>query len=269
MLMKENLINIVANTNFETRKVKFELEKKLEERGYKVAKDFDQEAALTISIGGDGAFLKAVHNNRFPKMPIVGINTGTLGFFQEISPDEIDDFLNLYQKRQFEEENIALIRADVYTKNRKFTLHAVNEVILKGKSSKVVQMDVYIDENHLQNFAGDGVMISTPVGSTAYNFSLGGSIVYTSLNSLQLTPIAPLNSRAYRSLKSSIIVPGETKMLLTPSPRYKNGTIFVVDGNEKEYWDLVKIEITMSKKLIRRLIFKKDFYWHNLKDKFL
>lgn len=267
--MKKNLINVVYNTNYETRKVKNELIKKLNQRGYKVSKRFDHDAELTISIGGDGAFLKAIHNNRFPKMPLVGINTGHLGFFQEISPDEMDEFLDRYEAGDYKIEEISMVRADIYTKNRKFTLHAVNEIIIKGKHSKIIQMDVYIDDNHLQKFAGDGVMVSSPVGSTAYNFSLGGSIVHTSLHSLQLTPIAPLNSRAYRSLKSSLIVSGDTKIKLDPQSRYKNSTIIVVDGDEKEYWDLMKVEITMSNKWIKRILFKKDFYWHNLKDKFL
>lgn len=267
--MKKNLINVVSNTNFETRKVKTELIEKLQERGFKVAKGFDHEAELTISIGGDGAFLKAVHNNRFPKMPIVGVNTGTLGFFQEISPEDIDEFLDCYETGKYKTEEISMVRADIYTKGKKFTVHAINEIILKGRNSKVIQMDVLIDNNHLQSFAGDGVMVSSPVGSTAYNFSLGGAIVYTSLHSLQLTPIAPLNSRAYRSLKSSLVVPGDIKILLKPTSRYKNHSLLVIDGQEKEYWDLIKVELTISNKWIKRLLFKKDFYWHNLKDKFL
>ncbi|MDO5028009.1 MAG: NAD(+)/NADH kinase [Bacillota bacterium] len=267
--MKKNLINIVSNTNFETRKVKENVEEKLIERNFKISKTFDHEAELTISIGGDGAFLKAIHNNRFPRMPIVGINTGTLGFFQEINPNKIDEFLDLYEAKDYCEEASYMLRADVYTKNRKFTLHAINEVILKGKDSKIIQMAVEIDQNHLENFAGDGILVSTPVGSTAYNFSLGGAIVYSTLESLQMTPMAPLNSRAYRSLKSPIIVPGQTKISLKPTSRYRNSSIIVVDGSEKEFWDLLKLDITMSNKYIRRLIFKKDFYWQNLKDKFL
>ena len=267
--MKENLINVVSNTNFETRKVKSELIEKLNERGYKVAKGFDHEAELTISIGGDGAFLKAVHNNRFPKMPIVGVNTGTLGFLQEINPDGLDEFLDLYEKGEYETEDTCMVRADIFTKNKKFTLHAVNEIVLKGRNSKIIQMDVLIDNNHLQSFAGDGMMVSTPLGSTAYNFSLGGAIIYSNLHSLQLTPIAPLNSKAYRSLYSSLVVPGNIKIVLKPTQRYKNHSLIVVDGQEKEYWDLVKVELTMSNRWIKRILFKKDFYWHNLKDKFL
>lgn len=267
--MKKNLINVVNNTNYETRKVKNLLVKKLNKRGYKVSKHFDHQAELTISIGGDGAFLKAIHNNRFPKMPIVGINTGTLGFFQEISPDEIDEFLDNYEKGNYRVEELPMIKTSIFTKNRKFTLYALNEIILKGKHSKIIQLDVYIDGSHLQRFAGDGLLVSSPVGSTAYNFSLGGSIVYTSLHSLQLTPIAPLNSKAYRSLKSSLVVPDDTTILFDLKPRYKNGSLIVVDGDEREYWDLLKVEVTLSNKWIKRLVFKEDFYWHNLKDKFL
>lgn len=267
--MKEKLINVVSNTNYETRRVRSDLINKLHDRGYTVAKGFDHEAELTISIGGDGAFLKAVHNNRFPKMPIIGINTGTLGFFQEIKPEEIDEFLDRYIKEEYVTEEISMVRGDIYTRNRRFTVHAVNEIVLKGKNSKVIQMEVLIDGNHLQSFAGDAMLVASPVGSTAYNFSLGGSIVHTSLHSLQVTPIAPLNTTAYRSLKSSVIVPGSTKITLDPPPRYKNSSILVVDGEEKEYWDLEKVELTMSNRWIKRLIFKKDFYWHNLKDKFL
>ncbi|NLW41645.1 MAG: NAD(+)/NADH kinase [Tissierellia bacterium] len=267
--MKKKLINVVSNTNYETRKVRSDLIDKLNERGYSISKGFDHDAELTISIGGDGAFLKAVHNNRFPKMPIMGINTGTLGFFQEISPEDMDKFLDKYDSGDYRIEEISMVKGEIYTKNRKFTVHAVNEIILKGKNSKVIQMDVLIDGNHLQSFAGDGIMVSSPVGSTAYNFSLGGSIVYTTLHSLQLTPIAPLNSTAYRSLKSSLIVPGSTRIMLDPPPRYKNSSLLVVDGEEMEYWDLEKVELTMSNKWIKRLLFNKDFYWHNLKDKFL
>lgn len=267
--MKERLINVVSNSNYETRKVKSDLINKLYAKGFTVSKGFDHEAELTISIGGDGAFLKAVHNNKFPKMPIIGINTGTLGFFQEIKPEEIDEFIDRYIEGDYREEEFAMVKGEIYTRKRKFILHAVNEIMLKGRHSKVVQMEVFIDGNHLQSFAGDGIMVSSPVGSTAYNFSLGGAIVHTSLHSLQLTPIAPLNSTAYRSLKSSLIVPGSTKITLNLPSRYKNSSLLVVDGDEFEYWDLEKVELTMSNKWIKRLLFKKDFYWHNLKDKFL
>lgn len=268
-MQNNKIINVVSNSNFESRKVRADLMDNLKKRGYEVAKQFNHNAALTISIGGDGAFLKAIHKNNMPTMPLVGINTGHLGFFQELHPQKISEFLDSYEAGQYEVDEMPLVYAEVITKNRKFILHALNEIVLKGKASKIIQMDVFIERNHLQKFVGDGMIISTPVGSTAYNYSLRGAIVYPSLVSLQLTPIAAINSTAYRSLASSIIVPGDTEITLKPEARYKNHSIIVVDGEEHEYNDLYKIDFKIANKKIKRLIFKKDFYWNNLKDKFL
>ena len=262
-------INVVSNRSYETRQVRRRLIDELNRRGYHVPKKFDHKAELTISIGGDGAFLKAIHNNRFPKMPIVGINTGTLGFFQEIHPQELSEFLDMYEAGIYEEEKITLLEGKVFTKGRVFTLNAVNEIILKGEPSKIIQMNVFIDNNHLQRFAGDGMMVATPIGSTAYNLSLGGSIVHTGLNSMQLTPMAPINSKAYRSLQSSLVAPPDTLISLVPTRRYKDNSTVVVDGEEKSFYNMERLELTMSDHVITKLAFKKDFYWHNIKDKFI
>lgn len=263
------IINVVSNKSQETRRVKKNLAEKLNQRGFAISPKFEHEAELTISIGGDGAFLKTVHQNRFPKMPIVGINTGTLGFFQEINPNEIDEFLEDYERGHYKTTEIKLLKAEVVTKGRTFTLHGVNEINLKGEPSKIIQMNVYIDGNHLEKFAGDGMMVCTPTGSTAYNMSLGGAIVHQAVKAMQLTPMAPINSAAYRSLASSLVVPESIEILMRPLARYKNSSRVVVDGTERNYYNLVEVKFTVSDQIIRVLHFKKDFYWHNLKDKFL
>lgn len=83
----------------------------------------------------------------------------------------------------------------------------------------------------LEKFAGDGVIISTPSGSTAYNFSVGGSILFQELDGYQLSPIAPINSRAYRSLPSSIVLPKDTKLNIEPYFRNMNQIDLIIDGN--------------------------------------
>lgn len=263
------IINVVSNKNYETKKVKRKLISKLETRGYEVSPSFDTNAELTISIGGDGAFLKTVHENRFPRMPIVGINTGTLGFFQEIDPDEIDEFLDDYELGRYKTTEINLLKAEVVTKGRTFNLHGVNEISLKGQPSKIIQMNVYIDGNHLEKFAGDGMMISSPTGSTAYNMSIGGAVIHQAVKAMQMTPMAPINSKAYRSLGSPLIVPQSTQIVIRPLARYKNSSRVVVDGTEKTYYKLNEVRFTVSDLVIKTIQFKKDFYWHNLKDKFL
>lgn len=267
--MKRRIINVVSNTNFESRKTKAYLLEKLNEYGFHVPKYFDESAELTICIGGDGAFLKAVHRNGFPDTPIIGINTGHLGFFQEVMPEKIDEFLDNYIAGNYKEEKIYLTGAVVYTRGRKFYLTAINEIVVKCKGSKVIHLDIFINRMHLQKFSGDGVIISTPVGSTGYNYSVGGAILHPSIEALQIASIAPINSSAFRTIQSSIVVPGNQIITLKPEQRYTNSSIIIVDGNEISYSNLTKINFKISNKIVRRLVLNSDYYWTNLKGKFL
>lgn len=267
--MKDKIINILSNSNFESRKTTSKLIYLLKSKGFNPTTKFSNKAELTICVGGDGAFLKAVHKNNFSQIPYIGINTGHLGFFQEISPDKMDEFINDYIKGNYSVEELNLIGAEVFTKNKNYILTALNEVVLKAQNSKMIHSHVFINKNHLEKFSGDGLLISTPSGSTAYNFSSGGAIVYPTLNVIQLTPISPVNSTAYRSLQSPVIVPGNHIISLVPEKRYANSNLLLVDGKEYFFTNLKKVNLRMSNKTIRRLVFSKDSYWDNLKSKFL
>lgn len=268
-LKKSRKINLISNKNFESRKTSMQLIEKLSQRGFIVSEKYDNNAELNITVGGDGAFLRAVHRNKFPKIPFVGINTGHLGFFQEILPENIDDFINKYIQEDYEVEEISLVESKIVTNKRVYTLTSVNEIVVKGIKSKVIHLDLSIDGNHLEKFSGDGIIISTPVGSTAYNFSSGGAIIYPSLETLQITPLSPISSKAFRSLPNSAIVPGNLTITITPEKRYTNSTLIVNDGVEFKYDDIKYIDFKMSDKKIYKLNFDKNMYWNNLKSKFL
>ena len=100
-------------------------------------------------------------------------------------------------------------------------LHSLNEFVVRNRSSQVVHLSVDIAEKHLQDFSGDGLIISSSAGSTAYNYSAGGAILYPTLDGYQLTPLAPLNTKAYRSLYNSIVVPNDTVMDIYPERHIK------------------------------------------------
>lgn len=259
----------MSNRNYHSRKTASILTKKLMSKGFTVTEEYNPKAELNICIGGDGSFLRTVHRNKFHDIPYVGVNTGHLGFFQEILPDKIDEFIDAYIKKDYQVEEVLLVDAEVHTKEKTFTLTGVNEIVIKGVKSKVVHLDIFIDDSHLERFSGDGVIISTPVGSTAYNFSSGGSIVYPSLRTLQLTPLSPINSEAYRSLPNSAVIPGDLTISIRPEFRYKNSILIMKDGVEFRYDNILTINLTLSKKTIRKLVFDKDMYWNNLKSKFL
>lgn len=266
---KQRIINIISNKNYKSKQTSDSLAKKLKDKGFTVPAKYSNNAELNICVGGDGAFLRAVHRNKFPKIPFVGINTGHLGFFQEILPEDIDEFIFNYIKKDYVVEEIFLLDAEVKTKSKSFFLTSVNEVVIKNLKSKVIHLDVLLDGNYLERFSGDGVIISTPVGSTAYNFSSGGSIVYPSLRTLQLTPLSPISSKAFRSLPNSALVPGEIVISIKPEFRYTNSTLLISDGMEFKYNDIQSIDLKMSEKIIYKLNFDKDMYWNNLKSKFL
>lgn len=231
--------------------------------------NYDENAILNICVGGDGAFLRAVRRYNFPTIPFIGINTGHLGFFQEILPENIDYFIERFKANDYSIEEIALVKATVSTSRRDYTLTGVNEVTVKTADSKVIHINVYIDNNHLQTFSGDGLIVSTPVGSTAYNMSSGGSVIYPTLNTLQLTPLSPINSQAYRSLPNSSVIPGNIPIRLEPTKRYKNSTLIIVDGKEYRYRNVKDITLGISHRNIKRIMLDKNMYWYNLKSKFL
>ncbi|WP_353097814.1 NAD(+)/NADH kinase [Tissierella praeacuta] len=268
-LTDNRIINIISNYNFESKKTSQLLSEKLKNKGFQISENYSNNAELNICVGGDGAFLRAIHRNKFPKIPFVGINTGHLGFFQEILPENIDDFIDKYMDNDYIVEEISLVSANICTKNKCFFLTGVNEIAIKGIKSKVVHLEILVDDNHLERFSGDGVVISTPVGSTAYNFSSGGSIIYPSLNTLQLTPLSPISSKAYRSLANSAVIPGDMTISIKPELRYENSILVINDGVEFKYNNITNIDLKISDKTIKKLNFDKNMYWNNLKSKFL
>ncbi|HLR35906.1 MAG TPA: NAD(+)/NADH kinase [Tissierellales bacterium] len=269
MSKDKKIINVISNLNTDSTKTAELLTEKLESKNFIVPKNYSKDAELNICIGGDGGFLRTVHEHNFPNIPFVGINTGHLGFFQEILPEDIDRFIDKYIKKQYSIEKIFLVESKIFTKTDCFELVCVNEFVVKGVASKVIHLEVYIESNHLEKFSGDGIIIATPVGSTAYNFSSGGSIVYPTLKTLQITPLSPISSKAYRSLPNSAIIPGDMTITIKPEYRYENSILLNLDGNERRYDNITKIDFKISDMVISRLNFDRNMYWNNLKTKFL
>jgi NAD+ kinase len=266
---EKNIINIIHNDDVRSRKTTEILENKLRQKGYIISEVYDYNAILNICIGGDGAFLRAIHNYNFPYIPFIGVNTGHLGFFQEILPDRLDHFVESFHQNKYMIEEIYLVEALVCTRTSCIELVGVNEIVIKGIESKVIHLNVSINDNYLERFSGDGLIVSSPIGSTAYNFSSGGSIVYPSLKILQLTPLAPINSKAYRSLTNSAIIPDSMTIKVNPEYRDENSILMVVDGNQFKYDNIVEVTFKFSDMTLRKLTIDTQSFWSNVKDKFL
>ncbi len=265
-------INLLPNNNHKSLSISLEIQKKFESKGYKISYDFDEDAELNICIGGDGAFLRAVHKSKFSSIPFVGINTGHLGFYQEILEPNINKFIDDYINKNYEIESLDLLEAKVTRKNKKEVLEyfSLNEFVVRSTDLSLIHLDVYIDNYHLESFAGDALLVSTPSGSTAYNFSSGGAILYRSLKGYQLTPLAPINSKAYRSLLNSVVIPSDSVLKIrTRSEDINDNSLIINDGMNLDFKDLDFVEFKIAERQIKKLSFYKDWYWLNIKDKFL
>lgn len=267
------IINVFTNKTDVSEKLSVTLKEILEKKNFSVSYSYNPNAILNICIGGDGAFLRAVHNSCYSPIPFAGINTGHLGFYQEISPSDIENFVEKYTKEEYKTETLSLIDAEILYRNNKIKMHAINEFAIRYLGSSIINIDVYIDGNFLESFAGDALLVSTPYGSTAYNFSAGGSVLFPSLKGYQLTSVAPINSKSYRSLPNSLVLPNMSKLKIK-FPNYDpNKTLLIVhDGIENEfhnYHDILEIVFYPSEKAIKRLVFDPNWYWNNLRDKFL
>ena len=147
---------------------------------------------LIISIGGDGTFLKASHFIAKSNIPIVGINLGRMGFLADISKEEIEHFANQIIARNYTIEERPFI--ELLSSNNLFGSEnlALNEIsIIKKDSTHLITIHTWIDDEFLNSFWADGIMVSTPTGSTAYSLSLGGPILVPKTKNFILNTIAP------------------------------------------------------------------------------
>lgn len=264
--MNISRIRIFSNTNKKSNEILNEVVEKLKKESFEVVDDDNYD--LAIAIGGDGAFLRMIKGANFKSdCYYIGINAGTLGFAQEVSTSDIDKFIELIKTHNYKVEPIGVAEVNVKTKDATIKHLAINEAVIRNFKLNTAELEVYVDDSLLENFVGDGLLISTSFGSTAYNLSFGGSIVFNTFHTLQITPIAPLNSKAYRSLLNSVIVPDNMGVRIVPK-RDNGDIILTVDGDNKFYNGVLEVSIVMRRKVNIIRLEGYDFI-QRINDKFL
>ena len=156
--------------------------------------ELTNNAEFLFSIGGDGTLLKAVTYVRDSSIPIMGINTGRLGFISSISAGKIDDAINDILKNNFTINERTLLKLETNNnlfKNKNFALNEV--AVSKKDTSSMIRIDAYVDNEFLNTYWADGLVVSTPTGSTGYSLSCGGPIIMPGTNNIIITPNAPHN----------------------------------------------------------------------------
>lgn len=169
-----------------------------------------KDSDLIISLGGDGTFLKCAHLSYKTNIPILGINFGKLGFLAQTNPDDIDFIIKNLKENNFKIKKKTLLDFSYKNKSNNISGIGLNEITLqKSNAVKLIKINIYVGKEFLCSFWADGVVISTPTGSTGYSLSLGSPILTPENHSCIITPIAPhtLNIRP-------IIIPDNEKITI-------------------------------------------------------
>lgn len=204
-----NLSNIGIYYNNENQKAKYtalNIEKILKEKGVEshiyTTDEYDEKTTLAIVLGGDGTILKTARFFAKYSVPILGINLGRLGFLSQAKSTQIEDAVNFVLKGAFKiEDRIMLSALDG-------KMNALNDIVIKGDGfSRTSRLYVHINDNIVCDYLADGIIISTPTGSTAYTLSAGGPILSPVLDAVVVVPICPhtMNARPIVIPSSEII----------------------------------------------------------------
>jgi len=156
--------------------------------------DLKEKADILFSIGGDGTLLNAISYVRESNIPILGINTGRLGFISSVAPDQIEQAVNDVLNNNYKANKrtlLSLKTSNNLFKNKNFALNEV--AVLKKDTSSMIKVDAYVDDEFLNTYWADGLIVSTPTGSTGYSLSCGGPIIAPGTNNIIITPIAQHN----------------------------------------------------------------------------
>ncbi|MDT8418445.1 MAG: NAD kinase [Lutibacter sp.] len=207
--------------------------------------ELDDSFDFLFTIGGDGTILRAVTFIRDSNIPIVGINTGRLGFLATVKKEEINTAIEqlLQKKYIIHKRTLLSVKTIPKLKGLSSLNFALNEVSISRKNTaSMITIETYLDQEYLTSYWADGLIISTPTGSTGYSLSCGGPILIPHAKSFILTPIAPHNLNA-----RPLVIPDETKIKL------------MVSGREDKFFLSLDSRITTIDSKTQIFIEKSDF----------
>ena len=227
-----------------------------------------KDANIILSIGSDGSFLQAVQKTGFRQDCLyVGISvTGQQGLYCDFHFNNLDEMVQAIRNAELEVRRYPLIEVTI-DEHRPF--YCLNEFSIRSNIIRTFVLDVIIDDRLFEVFLGDGLIISTPTGSTAYNKSVKGAVVDPLLECYQVTELASVNNNKYRTLGSSFILSGERKLRLRVHQDGNDFPLMAADNEAQGIRKVENIDIQLSSKTIKTVKLKNNSFWEKVQRIFL
>ena len=215
--------------------------------------DFDEmckASDILVTIGGDGTLISAVRRSQNYNLPILSINAGRLGFLADINPDELESFFERLMRGEYRIDKRVMLEAVITRENGdvEYSSVALNDIVVSSDSN-MIKLNAFIEDKHFNSYFGDGLIFSTPTGSTAYNLSAGGPSLFPLTSAFVLTPICP-----HSLTQRPMVLPSEFEVEITTE---NSKAILTLDGQEKiSFTNLDRVLIRISQKracLVHRL----------------
>ena len=261
--MKFTIVSRGDKQSIETRKRFTELAKKNQLIEDNISPD------LIVSIGGDGTLLEAFHSNvhRLKDVAFLGIHTGHLGFYADWKPDELDKLVSLLVTQPLKTIEYPLLKLKITTTDQETKEYlALNEFTVKN-IEKTLVMKIKLNHEDFEMFRGDGLCISTPSGSTGYNKSLGGALLHPTLDSIQISEMASINNRVYRTIGSPLVLPKHHYIDLYPQ---HHGEIrLTLDHLMLKMKHIEMIQGYVADEKIRFARYRPFPFWNRVRDAFI
>jgi NAD+ kinase len=222
------------------------------------------EVDFLLCFGGDGTLISGVRIFSNPSVPVLGVHLGGLGFLAQITPEVLISKLEAVKNNEFKIQDRLVLSAEISDNNNSF--YAVNDFVVQNETSfRVTSLSLYIDNQHVSDYKSDGIIISTPTGSTAYSLSSGGPIVQPDVFSIVVTPISPhsLTSRP-------LVLPPDVEVEFRFGSDSEENLNLIGDGqNIIKFKSQSTVKISQAKHHLKFITFKDYNYYETLKNKMI
>lgn len=195
-------------------------------RAGETSEDIPADVDCMIVLGGDGTVLQAARESKKCHIPIIGVNLGTLGYMTEIEPANLEEALNRLIAGDYEQESRMMLNGKIFSKDAVEEGWALNDIVISRRGSlQIIKFNIYVNGQFLNDYNADGMIVTTPTGSTGYNLSAGGPIIEPKARLIMLTPICP------HTLNRTSIILSPEDVIEIEIPAGKEGRMQTVDAN--------------------------------------